>query len=329
VTLDNLLPLIGGELVNHPTITAFHAITDKASRVQRGDLFVCVDQDPKAIDMALENGAYGIVFDKTTPRMDSENAWIKVDSCFDAHLKLLRFHLMPKQIEVYYADIYTLEYIQMLQLGSECKVISADISDVVGRLWDLKETQKLILKEQNEILTLFPMAKKIETKQEATLTAVTPFESNLKVSELFYPRLKIPTVLHDAFLQALYFLMEHQLSFDIYKTNFIKSFTPLSCDKFLSPKEFGKGSINLLFSDDSKLIEDFLVQIEALTPWIKAKLFLKRKGQDFSYNNQTIFRDEADLVETLQIPGYDLGVVCEASSEVLSLAAKPQQLSLF
>lgn len=333
MTLDNLLSLIGGRLLSQPSITGFNAITDRVSRVQRGDLFVCIDQEIDSINEALTKGAYGIIFDKLTPKLaltlDDETAWIEVNSSFEAHLKLLRFHLMPKQLEVYYSDIYTLEYISMLKTTGECKIISDDISDIVTKLWHVQDGQKLILKKQADISTLFPMAEEIEDMIDIELKAISPLESSISFNNQHYNREKIPEVLHDSFKKALSFLEKNHLGFNLSTLNFPKSFELISCDKFFTPKEFGKGNLTLLFIDDINLELAFLASVERLTPWIEAKLFLNEKLNNLSYNGLTIFKDEKALLKALKQETFDLAVICGASSKILTEAEKPTQLSLF
>ena len=329
MTLDNLLSLIDGKLLSEPSITSFNAITDRLSRVQRGDLFVSIDQDQSSIDEALAKGAYGIIFDKLTPTLDNETAWIKVDSSFDAHLKLLRFHLMPKQLEVYYSDIYTLEYIAMMKTSTECKIISDDITDIATKLWHIHDGQKLLLKYQPEILTLFPMAKEIGVDTDMKLLALTPVESNLTIRSLHYDRLKIPEVLHPAFTKALSFLKSKHLHYQLSTLTFPKSFNLISCDNFFSIKEFGKGNLTLLFLEDEALAIDFLASVSRLTPWIHARLFLNKNLKNLSYNSCRIFEDQKALLEDLEKESFDVAVICGASSEILTQAHKPIQPSLF
>ena len=329
MTLDNLLSLVGGKLLSQPSITSFSAITDKVSRVQRGDLFVCVDQEMDSISQALDKGAYGIIFDKLTPKVDNETAWIEVDSSFEAHLKLLRFHLMPKQLEVYYSDIYTLEYISMMKSSTECKIISDNISEVVTKLWHINDTQKLILKKQPEILTLFPMAQEIQTYEEIHLKAVTPTESNLNINELLYERIKVPEILHNSFLKALSFLKTKHIEFNLSALNFPKSFNLISCDNFFNIKEYGKGNLSMLFIDNESLAIDFLSCVKRLTPWIETRLFLNTNLKNLSYNGSIIFEDQKALLKALKQETFDVAVICGTSSEVLASSVKPTQLSLF
>lgn len=333
MTLDNLLSLVGGRLLSQPTITGFNAITDRVSRIQRGDLFVCVDKEMDSINEALEKGAYGIIFDKFTPKLtltlDDETAWIEVDSSFEAHLKLLRFHLMPKELEVFYADLFTLEYISMMKSSNECKIMSDDISEIVTKLWHVQDGQKLIIKDQADIITLFPMAQEITNMENIKLEPISPLESKLTFNNQHYEREKIPEILHEPFKKALTFLENHHMGFNLSMLTFPKSFNLIFCDNFLTPKEFGKGNLTLLFTDDINLAVDFLSSSKSLTPWIKSRLFLNENLKNLSYNGLTIFKDQKALLKALKQEIFDLAVICGASVELLTEAEKPTQLSLF
>lgn len=330
MTLDNLTSLIDGQLLNDVSISSFNAITDKASRIQRGDLYVCIDQGLESIKEALDNGAYGIIFDKITPTIDQETAWIRVEDAFEAHLKLLRFHLMPKNIDVFYADSYTIEYISMLQCDQECKIIDNDISDITNKLWHLNESQKLILKKQADIITLFPMAKELTQKANyLSFTAISAYESDLNIQDKIYKRLKVPVVLYHAFSVAICFLQDQNISFSLDNITLPKSFCLLTTDKNLSVKEFGRGSRNVLFTDDDKMAHDFLETLLSLSPWIQSKVFLNKNLNKLSYNQTIIFSDKEELLSLLKSENFDMAIVLGQGPDILESISKPQQPNLF
>ncbi len=328
--LESLLPLIHGTLLTTPTISAFNDITDKASKVARGDLFISIDSDSDEIQTAIERGAYGIVIDKHYPTIDDEIAWIKVDSSFEAHLKLLRFHLMPKQLDVYYADSLTLAYISILKNSRELKVIDHDLSDIVTKLWDIHEASKIVIKEQDDILTLFPTAKQLEfSHNEITLHPVTPFESDLMIKDAFYPRCKVPGTLARPFITALHFLKNFDIPYDLGNIVFPSRFDVQFCDTYLRPKEFGKGSRTLIFIEDEEQIDLFMELVASIAPWIRTNLFLKHNLNNLRYNEYVIFNDNDSLLEQLQHRPYDYAVIYGASKEILQNSSQPLQQSLF
>ena len=67
--LENLLALTHGSLLNEPFVKLFSSVVLDAKAVRRGDLFMAFDET--AIEEAIFNGAYGIVFSKPTQISDS------------------------------------------------------------------------------------------------------------------------------------------------------------------------------------------------------------------------------------------------------------------
>ena len=64
--LENFLALTHAKLVNEPCVNNFENTVFEAHKVKRGDIFFAYNvQD---IELAVLNGAYGIVFDKQIGR---------------------------------------------------------------------------------------------------------------------------------------------------------------------------------------------------------------------------------------------------------------------
>jgi len=80
--LENILALTHGKLLNEPFVNIFDNIVFDAKSIKRGDLFIAFDE--KTIEIALLNGAYGVIFDKPTQINDMEIAWIQVQNIEDA-----------------------------------------------------------------------------------------------------------------------------------------------------------------------------------------------------------------------------------------------------
>ena len=104
--LENILALTKGTLYSNPNVTLFENLVFDVSKVKRGSLFAAYN--PRDIQEALANGAYGILFYKPTQMGDSDVACIKVDSIDEAVHRLLRVYLLEKELLVYHGHLFTL-----------------------------------------------------------------------------------------------------------------------------------------------------------------------------------------------------------------------------
>ncbi|MGX3045392.1 hypothetical protein [Helicobacter sp. T3_23-1056] len=90
--------IICGQLINEPSIGSFEGFATKVEDVKRGVLFFALDRDE--IDLALEKGAFGVVFDSQAQMRNVEVAWIKVDNIEHSLIRLVRYLLVGKKIEI-------------------------------------------------------------------------------------------------------------------------------------------------------------------------------------------------------------------------------------
>ena len=67
--LENVIALTHATLLNSPYVSDFSGITYEVKSVKRGSLFVA--KESSEIELAIQNGAYGILFDSPMQMCDS------------------------------------------------------------------------------------------------------------------------------------------------------------------------------------------------------------------------------------------------------------------
>jgi len=102
MTISSIVDIVHGELLNKPSINRIENIKIDAKKVKRGDLYISFFDDD--IDIALNNGAYGLIVSRKRAVTDSECAWIAVDDLNEAVLLLLRYILIEKDIVFYHFE---------------------------------------------------------------------------------------------------------------------------------------------------------------------------------------------------------------------------------
>ncbi len=99
MTIENLVNIIGGTIVNNPKVKKVEAATIYPSKVESGDLFFAIDKE--SANKAVENGAYAIVYDFDLEITDPEIAYIKVNSIKSATINFLRYVNLQKESKIY------------------------------------------------------------------------------------------------------------------------------------------------------------------------------------------------------------------------------------
>ncbi|MRJ02477.1 MAG: hypothetical protein GXO19_05880, partial [Epsilonproteobacteria bacterium] len=94
--IENLIYLVGGELLNVPAIRSIRGITSHLARVRRGDLYIA--RDSSLVADAVERGAYAVLFQGEVGIIDPEIAWIRVEGLYESVQRLLRFSLVERRV---------------------------------------------------------------------------------------------------------------------------------------------------------------------------------------------------------------------------------------
>ena len=313
--------MIEARLTSTPTVTSFGSIVTNPKQAMHGDLYIAFDDSKEALELVVSKGVYGIIYQGSLMPIDNEIAWIKVDDLQRSELKLLRFHLLAQETEVFYTDIYTLEYIQQLNNDPDTVVFTQDIQTMTAMLWKLSLAKRLVAPQNDALLTLFPSAKPLNTPSETLLNELQIHAvSALEVSTRYIneqQRQKLPLVLVPHFIDALNFI-EHETLVHLPKLSFISAFDVVSVNNFLEIKEFGKSNKTLLFLRDDTLVDAFCDTIAQKTPWITFELFLDQSQQKLGYNEATFYKDSTKLLTLLQSSTFDYAILPFQTQEILT-----------
>lgn len=315
--LESLLALIEGKLLTAPSITAVHEIVVHPKRVMRGDLFVALDGDILAIQTALALGAYAIITDLDMAPLDTEVAWFYVTDVQRAHLQLLRFFLLPKQIEVFYTDTMTLNFLEMLG-AQEWIIIHDSLLDWSQKLWHIKPHTKLLVKTQPHLHTLFPTALPLKTyPSPVEIEPYSAFESHLCIDNHTYKRQKLPFFLAPFFGQALGFMLACKLPWSLEHLTFPRGIHVQFYDRYFTPKEFGKGHKIIVYLEDETHLDAAYTHIKKMMPWARTYCHNTTKETNISYNYASLLDD------------YECVVLVGLAPILDAPSSKPMQLSLF
>ena len=155
-----LVDIVKGELVIAPLISFITQIETNPSKVKDGVLFVA--KNTKDIPLAIQNGAFAILFDKDTVIIDNEIAWIKVDSTKEALLRLIRFYLSSKNLQGYFCNSVSFDMLKLYAyLNKNLLFLTNDIFDDFKLLLNIENNSIIFSTDIKYINTLMPFSKEL------------------------------------------------------------------------------------------------------------------------------------------------------------------------
>ncbi|MGB5964121.1 MAG: hypothetical protein WBF77_11900 [Sulfurimonadaceae bacterium] len=332
--LENLLALTQGTLQNQPFVTRFDGISFDAKKVKRGNLFIAFNNSD--IDEAILHGAYGIIFDKPTQIADNEIAWIKVGNVDDALMRLLRFHLIEKELDVYETDLITIKLARQIMTDSNFLVLGQSIKDDFMTLWDVADKAKILYCPKLIDRDTFVVSKTLPNayKDEITIVEQTLFETSFIFSDIFYERQLLSPFFISYLERLLNFYKIHEINYRLRTFTPIDNFEAVFTNKDLSIKEFGASDRVLIFEPDFELIHSQISFLKRQANWAKI-IYILPKAKALPFENiEGIFTYESqqDIIMILKSTPFHFALIAEQDKTLLerSELSKPsEQLTLF
>ena len=328
--LENLLALTGAKLVNKPCINNFENIVFDAKRIKRGDLYIAKDID--TINLAVINGAYGIVYDGQTPFMfDDEIAWIQVDNIEKALEKLLRFRLIENEIIVYKCDEIVFKLAAQIITDDNFIVMTQESDKIFKQLWQLPYKTTLLFCPSLQNSDLFTNIKSISTLPSLSIEIIeqTLFETSFIYDNKYYERQFI-SPFFIPYLEELFHLYRSlHINFKLKKFTSIDNFEAVFTNKNLEIKDFGASNKVLIFEKNSALIEKEIEFLQQKAPWANIIYILP---DTINYRNTTNiikYQNDNEIVTLLKQSDFHFALVVGVDKSILTLSTINQAKSLF
>jgi len=317
--LENLLALIQGTLQNQPFVSRFEGISFDVRKVKRGDLFIAFNNDD--INEAVLNGAYGIIFDKPTQIADNEIAWIKVTDVDDALMRLLRFHLIEKELDVYETDLITIKLARQIMTDSDFMVLGQSIKNDFMTLWECRPGTKVLYCPKLIDRDTFVTSKTLPSsyKDEITIVEQTLFETSFIFNDVFYERQLLSPFFISYLERLLNFYKMNGIDFRLRSFTPIDNFEAVFTNKELQIKEFGATDRVLIFEPDFELIHSQISFLKRQANWAKIIYILPRAKATPFENIEGIFTYESrrDIIELLKSETFHFALIAEQDKSML------------
>ncbi len=334
MNLQNLTALVEGNLTNSPSITAFDDVSFDASKVRRGNLFVALKHED--IELAILNGAYGILFEKPTQITDQEIAWIKVASIDRALLRLLRFHIIEKSPQVFSCDQISLKLASQILTPNTLIVLDKPLREHIQELWRLEENQFILFSPKLIDASLFVDAKVISTVQSSTMSIVeqTLFETSFIYDDTYYERQLLSPFFIPYLESVLQFFKQNNISYQLRNFSPIEHFQAVFTNIHFQVKEFGKSDKVLIFEPDFDLIKAQIKFLKQQANWAKLIYLIPSFRRNELQESEDVFAYESpwDIMQILKEKQYHFALIAEQNADILNsnvFDLKIKQPSLF
>ncbi len=284
--ISSIIDIIDGELKNSPSISFVYKIKTNANKVNEGDIFIA--KSDEGIKIALKNGAFAIIYDYETIILDLEIAWIKVNSCFTALVKLVRFTLSSLELKAYYCDKFTHELLYTCKsLNKNMKFISNNLEDSISVIENINNNDILFSNNKTLLSMIYPDNYNFNNKRYEVANLITHslFESSFSYEDIYFSRLKIASLYVNNFLDVFNFLNKDQ---DIIKLKKLDILRPLFIDKFINIVDYGKSDKFLLAQKDEDLFLNEYYFIKDNYKYAKTIYISNKEIKDFKEEHYLI-----------------------------------------
>ena len=269
MTIENLINIIGGNIINSPKVKKIESATIYYSKVELGDLFFATENEN--IDKAVENGAYAIVFEGENPKiLDSEIVYIKVDSILEASNKFLRYVIAQKEAQIYHFEDIELSLLKQISFRK------STIFTILDNNWQknfetiLNSTYDIYITDNKEYAkTIYPQYKKHKNLAHGYIVSDSLLKTTFRLGKFVYQDIEIAPFFIDNLRKVASFCEEKDIDYDIARVKYTKEFKPYFVDKNLNIVQKGTSERVLIFISTLDIIEKSINYLKHDGRWVK------------------------------------------------------------
>lgn len=316
--LENFLALTRAKLYNEPCVSNFENIVFDANKVKRGDLFFSFEAED--VDIAVQNGAYGIVFDKPTQITDNEIAWINVDSIDDAIKRLLRFRLIEKEVVAYECNEIILKLALQVITQTSFLVVRGDMKTIFKSLWDIEDRATVLFCPTLNDKDMFSNVKALPkiAIQPIEIMEQTLFETSFIYDNIFYERQLISPFFMPYLEELLHLLKNLKINFRLRKFTPIEHFEAVFTNKNFEIKNFGTSDKVLIFEPNATLVDSEIIFLQKRAAWANIIFIVPSSVDQIENKNVYIYENEDEILTILKSKGFNFALVVGVDKSILN-----------
>ncbi len=317
MTIDALLNLTDGVLLNTPQIQAIEGATVYPSKVEHGDLFI--SSDPEEIAAAIANDAYAVIYDDAAIKhTDEDIAWIKVHSIKDAAFKLLRYVILEKEAGFHLLLEHESTFLKMILLQ---KNNIAFISDDWRRAFEqiLNSPQKIFVGTDEALMKqIKPDVRKLKSDVDGYIVSDTLFRTTFKVNNYIYQDKELAPFHINYLLRVVDFCEREELPYSIDRLKYTRHFVPVFIDRALNATRSGKSDRVVIFVDNLEDIDKAREYIKYNGTWAKSIVLTPPKTKVENLTRPMWFENEDEVREILKSTHFNYAFVYTLDKSILN-----------
>lgn len=329
--ISSIVDIVDGELLNSPSISFINNISSDANKVKTSDMFIA--KNIEDLKIALQNGAYAVIFEKDFEVIDNEIAFIKVKNLELALLKIVRYKLSTLKIKSYFCTDETFDMLKLYQNNHTKPIflISKNIEKAFKFIDDIKDGDILISKNKKLLESIYPDSKEFEKKLDENsiknLIKHSLFELSFSYKDIYFSKLRLSKIYLNSFLNIYDFFKGN---IDISKLKLYSNFKAIFIDKYFQPIESGKSDSFIICQTNKNLIPIEITYLKNEFRYAKTIFVSKYKISFLDEKEQIIINNIEDLKNILKNLKFNcvylIGFTNQESFEFLQNSQKLQAL---
>ena len=329
--ISSIVDIVDGELLNSPSISFINNISSDANKVKTSDMFIA--KNIEDLKIALQNGAYAVIFEKDFEVIDNEIAFIKVKNLELALLKIVRYKLSTLKIKSYFCTDETFDMLKLYQNNHTKPIflISKNIEKAFKFIDDIKDGDILISKNKKLLESIYPDIKEFEKKLDENsiknLIKHSLFELSFSYNDIYFSKLRLSKIYLNSFLNIYDFFKGN---IDISKLKLYSNFKAIFIDKDFQPIESGKSDSFIICQTNKNLIPIEIAYLKNELKYAKTIFVSKYKISFLDEKEQIIINNIEDLKNILKNLKFNcvylIGFTNQESFEFLQNSQKLQAL---
>jgi len=327
--LENVVALTHAKLLNEPCVNSFENIVFEAERVKRGDLFIAFDDD--TIDIAISNGAYGIILSNPTEILDNEIAWIQVQDLDESIKRLLRFKMVEKEVVVYECNEIILKLALQVITQSNFLVIEGDVKSIFKSLWQVEDKAFILFCPALSDRDVFANAKELPRTAKLPIEVMeqTLFETSFIYNDTYYERQLISPFFIPYLEELLHLYKSLKINYRLRKFTPIEHFEAVFTNKNFEIKGFGTSDKVLIFEKNTNLIDSEIEFLQNNASWANIVIIMPSHHRYVGSSKIHYYEKDDEILDILKRNSFHFALIVGVDKSILDTFTSNQvQLTL-
>ena len=314
MTIENLINVIGGSLITQPKISKVESATIYPSKVDSGDLFFACDKE--SASKAVENGAYAIVYDGDIEVLDSEIAYIKVDSIKSATVNFLRYVVLQKSCQIFLFEDVEISLLKQIvsRRSSVYTILSNDWQKSFEAV--LNSNYEIYITNSKELAqSISPNYKTQDELAYGYIVSDSLLKTTFKIDKYIYQNVLIPPFFVDNLKKVVKFCQDNEIEYDINRVKYTKEFKPFYVDKNLTPAYIGTTESVIIFTNSTKIIDQAIQYLRHQSKWTKSIVLTPPKTKLETIDKPKWYNSTEEAKETLKTQMFNYAFCYKLKAE--------------